>query len=429
VTQPLYLASFVCRCGIHDGFPRKVRPQNKQAAPNGFTEEYLLRYRRYGHHNESDIFDTLMEYWTDWGAFSGPIFPHQDLFPWDCTEAYGKGSEDKMKCGDCKIAKHLWAFPFDSWSLVELHLFREKRQYAPNKDGIPVLSDFEWAGNRLRILGALQDLNTVAVGLSRSPNFRDKCKWNFRTGHIDFPHIQHFHSSRRRNSRFKSKLSFKNSSGKSPAGKPLPPKTEKAGYADRVKLSGIHRAQPWSHLFEHGKFHDCTLAPWADLVPHDQIKAYIKLRDWRADILEEIPQEKAAKSPQLEFSLPESGGRKELHKDQGIDFIWPRNDGSDNVSSIQAASTDGYVSNLSSDSDLDYDMDHPALFDSFGIDDPSFDSDGDYYINGIDDFYDGMSNSEYSVDNWRDADDSNGDCGCLVYNSDLPQFPDETQPG
>lgn len=151
----------------------------QEAAPNGLTEEYLLRYRRYGHHNDSDIFDTLMEYWTDWGAFSGPIFSHQDLFPWDCSEAYRKGSEDEMKCGTCDTAKHLWAFPFDSWSMIQLHLFRERRHYTSKSTDIPVLSDIEWTSNRLRVLEALQALNAVATALAKSPDFRERCKWAF----------------------------------------------------------------------------------------------------------------------------------------------------------------------------------------------------------------------------------------------------------
>jgi hypothetical protein len=125
--ETLYLVSFVCRFGSHDGFPKKVRPGSTLAAPNGLTEEYLLWYRRYGHHNDSDIVDSLMEYWTDWGAFPEPIFPHQDRFPWDCAEAQSKEADaatQNAKCGNCKIAKHLWAFPFDSWSIVQLHLFR-----------------------------------------------------------------------------------------------------------------------------------------------------------------------------------------------------------------------------------------------------------------------------------------------------------------
>ncbi|KAK5654724.1 hypothetical protein OQA88_7049 [Cercophora sp. LCS_1] len=84
-TNPLYLLSFVCRPGAY--IPAHSR--SKYDVPNGLTEEYLLKFR-YGRHDESDLADTLSEYWYDWGAFDGPLYPYQDVFPWDCTEAFNR---------------------------------------------------------------------------------------------------------------------------------------------------------------------------------------------------------------------------------------------------------------------------------------------------------------------------------------------------
>ncbi|KAL8284546.1 hypothetical protein RB600_009112 [Gaeumannomyces tritici] len=123
------VTSFVSRIGCHDGFPRRVVPASRDAAANGHTEEFLLRHRRFGHHNDTDIVDGLTEYWTDWDGFRAPVFRHQGLFPWDCTEARTAADEaeaPQVRCGDCSLAKHLWAFPFDAWSVAQLHLCRER---------------------------------------------------------------------------------------------------------------------------------------------------------------------------------------------------------------------------------------------------------------------------------------------------------------
>ncbi|KAG7285969.1 hypothetical protein NEMBOFW57_008265 [Staphylotrichum longicolle] len=111
---PPYLMSFVCH---PDGYRRERKVQTKHDVPSGLCEEYLLKFR-FGFHLDSDIIDTLHEYWHDWGNFGGPLYPHQPMFPWDCTEAYGRSP---VRCGNCNTAKHAWAFPFDSWSMAELH--------------------------------------------------------------------------------------------------------------------------------------------------------------------------------------------------------------------------------------------------------------------------------------------------------------------
>ncbi|KAK3905775.1 hypothetical protein C8A05DRAFT_12460, partial [Staphylotrichum tortipilum] len=273
-TERLYLVSFVCRVGTsQDGFPKKVRPTSKDSAPNGLTEEYLLRFRRYGHHNDSDMIDTLNEYWTDWGAFGGPIFPHQDLFPWDCTEARPRGSRDDPKrCGDCTLAQHLWAFPFDSWSIIQLHLYRERIFYPSTTPTAPTLTDLEWASNRLRALEGLRLLSRISLALSRSRPFRAACHWTVRTPPVSFPHLRYPFNPKRR---LKKTPAIARSNNP-----PARPPTQLL--TDRAKLAGIHRAQPLSHAYEHGPFHDCTLARWADLRRADQVAAYKVLRGQRA---------------------------------------------------------------------------------------------------------------------------------------------------
>jgi hypothetical protein len=258
-TKPLYLMSFVCPPGSYDS-PRHVRPTSKKQAPNGITEEYLLRFRQYGHHEESDIVDTLLEYWHDWGAFGGPLYRNQDLFPWDCTEAYRMGeAEISGKCNDCSIARHVWSFPFDAWSMVQLHMSRNKHMYSPPRGSTrKTLSDAEWMHNRLTILSALNALNTVAVAMAQTHSFRASCRWN-----------------RERKS--------------------LAP--DLASRLARVKLSGIYRAQPKSHNFEKGKYHDCTLADWALLAHDEQVREYERLRNYRAEQLTDIPPQKKGKGP------------------------------------------------------------------------------------------------------------------------------------
>jgi hypothetical protein len=90
----------------------KERIKTKFDVPNGQIEEYLLKFR-FGRHDDADIVDTLQEYWHDWGAFGGHIYKYQGLFPWDCTEAY---SRYPVECNEYNLAKHVWSFPFDSWS-------------------------------------------------------------------------------------------------------------------------------------------------------------------------------------------------------------------------------------------------------------------------------------------------------------------------
>lgn len=325
-----------------------------------------------------------------------------------------------MKCGTCNIAKHLWAFPFDSWSMIQLHLFRERRNYTSKSADIPVLSDIDWTSNRLRVLEALQALNAVATALAKSPDFREKCKWTFMTAHIDFPHIQNSNRKGRLSTR---KLKGKDPKGKARVKKPIQPKSEMIGYTDRVKLAGIHRAQPWSHLFEHGKFHDCTLAPWADLVHKDQVAAYIRLRDRKADEMEDIPKPGRTREPRPEFRHREPPEREADQGGDGSQFDRTQDDSSDSASTIEADAADAYSTSSggSSDLDADYDTD-TALFDDFGVGD--YGSDDSNYatdMDGIDDVYDGMDNPDYPGNDSMDTGYCNGGCDCVVY-SDGPAY-------
>jgi hypothetical protein len=230
---PLYLMSFVCRPGAY--VKEKVR--SKFDVPNGLTEEYLLKFR-YGRHDESDIIDSLVEYWTDWGAFDqGPIYPYQDLFPWDCTEAYNRYP---VKCGACNISKHVWAFPFDSWSIITHHLARPRHLYPrpPSEKIISsgIMSDASWFRNRLTVLLAQSVLLTAAAAMARCEGFQSSTHW--------------LHNQ------------------------PDPKR-------DRLKLGGIQRAQPFSHHFQKGAYHLYFAAEWTHLAQGRKIAAYERVRDGR----------------------------------------------------------------------------------------------------------------------------------------------------
>ncbi|KAH7122169.1 hypothetical protein B0J13DRAFT_157170 [Dactylonectria estremocensis] len=233
VGGPLYTMSFVCP---DEGYT-KQDVKTHFDVPKGLTEEYLLRFR-FGRYYEADIIDTCQEYWHDWGAFGGSIYPYQDLFPWDCTEAYRPGD---TKCGQCNLAKHVWAFPFDAWSMIALHLSRDSHMYAPaNTNGPTAQSQHSWLRNRLQVLTAASILHRVAAAMAKSRSFCRATAWL----HEDIPQDE--------------SLSL-----------------------IRVKLGGIHRAQPFSHYFEAGKGIDYWVAPWALQPRSEQIQMYERLRDRR----------------------------------------------------------------------------------------------------------------------------------------------------
>lgn len=238
---PLYLMSFFCPQESY----KQPRVRTKFDVPSGLTEEYLLRFR-YGRHEEADLIDTLQEYWYDWGAFSSPLYRYQDLFPWDCTEAYDRYP---AKCGSCNLAKHVWAFPFDSWSIISLHLIRDRYMYTPTNPAHPqILSNEDWMRNRLTLLTAQDVLTRGAVAMTQNAAFRACTRW--------------LHLLERDKDKHKDQ-------------------EDQAALA-RLKLGGIHRAQPFSHYFEQGTYHHFFIAEWAHLKRQDQVKAYESMRDERA---------------------------------------------------------------------------------------------------------------------------------------------------
>ncbi|KAG4254148.1 hypothetical protein FPRO06_11440 [Fusarium proliferatum] len=238
----LYTMSFVCP---DEGYKRRgVR--TKFDVPFGLTEEYLLRFH-FGRHDESDIIDTYQEYWYDWGAFGSTLYKYQDLYPWDCTEAYGRYP---TKCGDCNLAKHVWAFPFDSWSISSHHLSRDRHMYAPaltDEDLTAVgkgATASSWMRNRLTVLSAMSVLHRAATAMAQSVKFQKATTW--------------LH-------------------------KDLTQSTLDPSLA-RVKLGGIHRAQPCSHYYEAGVYSHFFIAPWATLTRAKQIEAYELQRDGRVGL-------------------------------------------------------------------------------------------------------------------------------------------------
>jgi uncharacterized membrane protein YgcG len=169
------------------------------------------------------------------------------LYPWDCTEAYGRYP---TKCGDCNLAKHVWAFPFDSWSISSHHLSRDRRMYAPaltDKTLTAVGHDAtpsSWMRNRLTVLSAMSTLHRAATAMAHSLKFQKATAWL----HKDPSHAM----------------------------------TDPS--LSRVKLGGIHRAQPCSHYFEAGVYSHYFIAPWAALTRRKQVKAYELQRDGRVNL-------------------------------------------------------------------------------------------------------------------------------------------------
>ncbi|KAL4969277.1 uncharacterized protein BDV14DRAFT_210461 [Aspergillus stella-maris] len=227
---PLYLLSFVTR---PTGYT-KPRVKSKFDVPRGLTEEYLLRFH-FGRHDEADLIDSLQEYWYDWGSFGKNLYHYQDLFPWDCTEAFGRYP---VTCGQCNVSKHIWAFPFDSWNVISLHLGRTEAEYpihshSPNSDQIK-------PDNRLLLLTAHSKLTLVAAALVANDSFRAATSW------------LHTH--------------------------PNPS-------MDRVKLGGIHRAQPFSHAYDHsGRYKHFFSASWVHKPLPERIAEYELLRDGRVKL-------------------------------------------------------------------------------------------------------------------------------------------------
>lgn len=270
-SEPLYLMSFVCP---DDGYMQPVM-RTKYDVPTGLTQEYMQRFF-FGRNNEADIIDTCQEYWYDWGALGGPLYDYQDLFPWDCTEAYGRYP---VCCGDCNLSKHIWAFPFDSWSMVSHHLARDKHMYAQDTPA----TSFAWMRNRLRVLSASVILCRAAAAMSKTAAFHATTAW------------LHSESESRL-------LALRPSLA-------------------RVKLGGIHRAQPFSHYFEAGQSGQYFLAEWALFSRAEQIKDYERMRNERMD-LEEFEHLNASKSLGIgvAYFVRPRGGSSQRREDPTITY-------------------------------------------------------------------------------------------------------------
>ncbi|KAH7032718.1 uncharacterized protein B0I36DRAFT_382737 [Microdochium trichocladiopsis] len=265
----LYTISFVCHPNRGRGRSTKIRaqqtelPRTKYDARRGFTQDYLLSPSQSGQRHSSDMFDSLQEFWHDWAGFRQNLYCYQDLFPWDCTEAYGR---NLITCGTstgrlpaCNLAKHLWAFPYDSWSLISLHLTRARTDY-PGKSSAQ-LNDAEWAQNRLLLACALEELTVAAGCMAEHPLFRVATAWlatpvptsddttsdtktldiddETDTDDDDEVHLDH---------------------------------------DDHVKLGGIHRAQPFGYAMLHSPPSKPVLAPWVHLRHADKVSEYEDLR-------------------------------------------------------------------------------------------------------------------------------------------------------
>ncbi|KAL3707712.1 hypothetical protein TMatcc_005693 [Talaromyces marneffei ATCC 18224] len=254
LAYPLYLMSFVCP---DEGY---MRPPvlSKFSVPTGLTQDYISQFY-FGHSTvkDSDIIDTYQEYWYDWGAFGGPIYKYQNIFPWDCTEAYGRYP---TCCGDCNLSKHVRAFPFDSWSIVSHHLTRDQHMYAPSSLSEPMdttkPTSQAWMRNRLNVLSASAILCRAAAAMAKTEIFRSATAWL------------------------------------SPSSNPGSELRSLDPSLARVKLGGIHRAQPFSHLLFDDKIYYSSffMAHWGIRPLPQQIEAYEiarRKRINRADI--ELP--------------------------------------------------------------------------------------------------------------------------------------------
>lgn len=110
--------------------------------------------------------------------------------------------------------------------------------YPPTNSAHPqIQSNEDWMRNRLILLTAQDFLARGAAAMTQNAAFRAATRW--------------LHSP------------------------------EHAALA-RLKLGGIHRAQPFSHYFEQGTYRHFFIAEWAHLKRQDQVKAYEWMRDGRA---------------------------------------------------------------------------------------------------------------------------------------------------
>lgn len=145
------------------------------------------------------------------------------------------------------------AFPFDSWSMISHHLTRDQHLYAPfslsdPKDATASTSQ-AWMRNRLTVLNASAILCRTATAMDKIIMFRSATAWLSPSSELG--------------SRLRS----------------LDPSLA------RVKLGGIHRAQPYGHLLFDDKIY-CSnyfMAQWGIRPRTEQIEAYELARKKRID--------------------------------------------------------------------------------------------------------------------------------------------------
>jgi hypothetical protein len=68
---------------------------------------------------------------------------------------------------------------------------------------------------------------------------------------------------------------------------------------DRLKLGGIHRAQPYSHHFEAGRFRQSYIAEWAHFTKEARIRWYETIRLARQRLTEVPPQQQAVEKLEM----------------------------------------------------------------------------------------------------------------------------------
>ncbi|PKS05019.1 hypothetical protein jhhlp_008385 [Lomentospora prolificans] len=244
----LYTMSFVC---ADEGYEQRV-VKSKHDVPPGLVEEYLSNFY-FGRYDESDFIDSCQEYWHDWSGTGLVSTKYGDLFPYDCTRAYlGDKYDAALNCGRCELSRHLWASPFDSWAMLSLHLMRGPFMYPPN----PITNESRnprggpqgWMKNRLMILHASSVLSRVAFAMAKSPTTRASTTW----------------------------LSTESAL------------LENNPTLARVRMGGIHRAQPFSHYYEKGANKLYFVADWATtLEAHEK---YLSMRHNRAKSAEILRQ-------------------------------------------------------------------------------------------------------------------------------------------
>ncbi|CAM1505284.1 Fc.00g109210.m01.CDS01 [Cosmosporella sp. VM-42] len=152
-------------------------------------------------------------------------------------------AHSEARCTDTKTYFHRIALK------LSLHLARDRHMYAPGTIAEEMTAaghlatPESWMRNRLAVLTASSILHRAAAAMAWTPEFCKATAW--------------LH-------------------GRRLLGQDLA--------SVRVKLGGIHRAQPFSHCFEAKTYRHYFLAPWAIFPRQEQVEAYELLRDGRVKL-------------------------------------------------------------------------------------------------------------------------------------------------